>query len=115
MVAETAAEKRKCPLHPIEIPDDREVVDCDRLSFSWKHDPNGYFLVKLDTDNKQICCGFVNKNHKMILELRAKEPDKIIKEIAKRRLVGLEHMGYIASELIIAKHYLDNGKKYVQR
>jgi len=106
-------EQKKCPLHPIEIPDDREIVNCDNIKYPWKQDPNGYFLVKLEGDT--ICCGFVNNNHKMILELRAKYPDKIIKEIAKRKLVGLVHMGYIASELMIAKQCLDSGNSYVQR
>ena len=45
--------------------------------------------------------------------------DKIIKEIAKRKLVNLEQMGYIASELMIAKDCLKNNslasKKYIQR
>jgi hypothetical protein len=108
-------EEKTCPLHPIEIPEDREIVDCDSREFPWRQDPNGYFLVKIDAERGVICCGFVNNEHKMETEFRGKDPDKIIKEIAERGLVGLEHMGYIASELMIAKHCLDNGKEYIQR
>ncbi len=106
----------KCPFHKIEIPENREIVETDKLKFSWKQDPKGYFLVKIEKD--QICCGFVNNKHKMKVEFKGKSPDKIIKEIAKRKLVGLAQMGYIASELMIAKNYLKNNpanKKYIQR
>ncbi len=107
------AEEKKCPFHKIEIPAGREIVEVDKLKFPWKQDKNGYFLVKLE--NGIICCGFVNNDHKMVVEFRGTDFDKIIKEIASRKLVDLEHMGYIASELVIAKNCLDSGTKYVQR
>ena len=47
----------KCPLHTIEIPEDREVVFCDDLRHEWHGDEKGYFLVKLEEG--LICCGFV--------------------------------------------------------
>ena len=105
--------KTKCPLHKIEILENRKIINCDKLKFAWKQDSKGYFLVKLK--NQQICCGFVNPRHKMIMVFRAKNPDKIIKEIAKRKLCNLENMGYIASELMLAKYCLEKNKKYVQR
>jgi len=105
--------KQKCPYHKIEIPADREIVETDDLKFPWKQDPYGYFLIKLE--NNRICCGFVNNNHVMEVEFRGTNPEKIIKEIAKRELVGLSQMGYIASELMIAKDCLENKKEYVQR
>ncbi len=103
----------KCPYHAINILSDREIVKTDKLKFSWKQDPNGYFLIKLE--NEQICCGFVNNKHVMETEFRGKDVEKMIKEIAKRKLIGLEQMGYIASELMIAKNFLESGKKYTQR
>ena len=103
----------KCPLHKIEVSDDREVVEVDNLEFPWRQDPAGYFLVKLD--NGDVCCGFVNNGHKLVIEFRGKDVEKMIKEIASRKLVDLEHMGYIASELMIAKNCLKSGKEYVQR
>ena len=104
---------KKCPIHPIDISEDREIVNCDKIEFPWRQDPKGYFLVKIE--DSMIKCGFVNKDHKMILELQGKDPSKIIKEIARRELVNLEHMGYIASELMTASDALKNNKKYVQR
>lgn len=105
--------ENKCPFHPIDISEEREIVNTDSLEFPWTQDKNGYFLVKVEKEI--ICCGFVDNSHKMCTEFRGKDPDKIIKEIAKRRLVDLEHMGYIASELQIAKHCIDTSKDYVQR
>jgi len=115
---------KKCPYHKIKIPENREIVKTDKLKFPWKQDPRGYFLVKIKND--QIYCGFVSNKHKMKVEFKGKDPDKIIKEIAKRKLVGLAQMGYIASELMIAKNCLKNNppsskdfseasKKYIQR
>ena len=105
--------KLECPFQPVEIPDDREVVFVDSLNFPWIQDPKGYFLVKIE--NGMVCCGFVNLKHVMEVEFRAKNVDNIIKEIAKRKLANLTHMGYIAQELQIAKQCLDTGRKYVQR
>ena len=103
----------KCPFHKIEISEDREIVKTDELKFPWRKDSKGYFLVKIE--NGVICVGHVKHNHKMDMEFRGKNPDKIIKEIAKRKLCSLEHMGYIASEVMIAKECIDKNKKYVQR
>lgn len=106
-------EKKKCPFHDIEIPPNRPVVLTDSLNFVWKQDPMGYFLVKIE--NKQICCGFVTSKHKMILELRGSNPDKIIKEIIKRKLCNIDNLGYIASELMLARYCLEKKKRYIQR
>lgn len=123
VVRENAAKPRgenalKCPKFPIDIPDNREIVYCDYKQYPWKPDKKGYFLVALDRDSGKICCGFVqvkDKKHKMTVEMRASDPDRIIKEIVERRLCSLGNMGYIASELMIAKDALDNRKKYIQR
>jgi uncharacterized protein YunC (DUF1805 family) len=106
-------QNKKCPFHPIDISDDREVVDCDKLNFKWQADKKGYFLVKIEKG--LIHCGFVNFKHKMIIEFIGKDPDKIIKEIAERKLCNLANMGYIASELMIARYSIKNRKKYTQR
>jgi len=103
----------KCPSYKIDIPEDRKIVGTDELKFPWKQDKKGYFLVKIE--NGLICVGHVDNNHKMSIEFRGKDPDKIIKEIAKRELCSLDHMGYVASEIMIAKDCLENNKKYVQK
>ena len=102
-----------CPCAPIEISEDREIIDCTNLDFEWKIEPSGYFLVKIEED--KICCGFCTNDHKMTLELRSSDPDKIIKEIVKRDLCNKNNLGYIASELMIAYYCLENNLPYTQR
>ncbi|MDO8480471.1 MAG: hypothetical protein Q7S65_01500 [Nanoarchaeota archaeon] len=97
---------------PFEVPDEREITHTDALRFPWREDKAGYFLVKIE--GKEIQCGFL-ANNKMIFELRGTDPINMIKEIAKRNLINLEHMGYISAELMIAKQCVDSGKPYVQR
>jgi len=108
--------KKKCPLHEIEISSNREIVVCDKKKHEWEQDPKGYFLVKIDRKKGQVCCGFVEaKTHVMKVEFRGRDTEKIIKEIAARNLCSLGNMGYIASELMAAKHCLDQDKEYIQR
>jgi len=104
-----------CPIQKIEINQEREIINCDQLSFPWNQDSNGYFLVKIDNENEIICCGFVNINHEMIIEFQGTNPDKIIKEITKRDLCSKENLAYISSELMIAHNCLINNLAYVQR
>ena len=106
------SKKELCPLHEINIKD-REIIYTDNLTFPWNQDRNGYFLVKIE--NFMLCCGFVNNNHKMILELKGRNPNKMIKEIVKRDLCSKENLAYISSELIIAYHCMKNNLPYVQR
>ncbi|MBW2998007.1 hypothetical protein KY321_00575 [Candidatus Woesearchaeota archaeon] len=104
----------KCPFFEIDFnKEGREVINCDKLSFPWSQDEKGYFLIRILND--ELECGFVNSKHKMTLVLHGKDPDKIIKEIAKRKLVNLTHIGYVASELMIAYECMINKKEYVQR
>ena len=107
--------KEKCPEELVKIAKDRTIINVDKKNYPWPSDPKGYFLVKIE--NGLICCGFVNKKTDILkLELRGKNVEKMIKEIAKRKLCSnFETMGYIASELMIAKNALENNKKYTQR
>ncbi len=104
--------KKKGTYFDMEIPEDREIVNTDDLKFPWKEDKAGYILVKIE--NAEIHCGFL-QNHTMTMEFRGKDPYNMIKEIARRNRVNLEHMGYIAAELMRAKVCLDSGKEFVQR
>ena len=102
-----------CPIQEIDVKQDRRIIYCDNLTFPWNQDPNGYFLVKIEKDI--LYCGFVTHDTKMILELRGKNPDKIIKEIVKRDLCSKGNIGYISSELMIAYNCIKNNLPYVQR
>ena len=105
--------KEICPISEIKISSKRKRIFTDEKKFPWRADSKGYFLVKIDRGF--IHCGFANNKHEVKIEFVGKNVEKMIKEIAKKKLCDLEHMGYISSELMIAKNYLKNGKKYVQR
>lgn len=105
-------DKINCPKFEIETKN-REILYTDNLTFPWKQDPKGYFLVKIE--NEILCCGFVNNNHQMILELKGRNPEKIIKEIVRRNLCSKENLAYISSELMIAYHSIKNNQPYIQR
>ncbi|MBI2043237.1 hypothetical protein HYT25_02515 [Candidatus Pacearchaeota archaeon] len=105
--------KLPCPTSPIKIPAARKIIFTDEKKYPWKQDKKGYFLVKIQRGF--LHCGFVNNRHEMKIEFVGKNPEKIIKEIAKRKLCDIEHMGYIASELIIAHECIKKNKKYAQR
>jgi len=102
----------KGTFHDMEIPKDRKIVQTDKLKFPWKEDKKGYFLIKVDKD--EIQCGFL-ENRKMTVEFRGKDPYNMIKEIAQRNMINLEHMGYLASELTRAKECIDYGRVFIQR
>lgn len=106
--------KLTCPTTSVRIPVEREIVLSDALKHNWPNDSNGYFLVKIE--NGLICCGFVDKQtHVMKVEFRGANVNKMIQEIAERKLCDHKTMGYIASELMIAKNALENNKRYIQR
>lgn len=107
--------EEKCPVAEIEIFEDREIVECDNLEFPWTRDSLGYFILRIIPGTKTICCGFVESNHKMNLEFRGEDPDKIIKEINKREICSRENLAYIAQELMLALGCIKEGREYVQR
>ena len=104
----------KCLGIDIEICPDREVVQCDGLTFpfNWKEE-DGYFLVKIE--DGMICVGYVDGNHKLNVEFRGTDPETLTKEIVRRDFLSREHTAYIAAEIILAHHCLKNNLEYVQR
>ncbi|MFT4310652.1 MAG: hypothetical protein ACMXYC_03395 [Candidatus Woesearchaeota archaeon] len=98
--------------HPFEIPDDIPIVQCDRLTYPWQQDEQKYVLIR--KQNKTIQLLFVEHDI-AFLQLEGEQPYNLIKEIAKRNLVNLEHMGYLAVEIMRAKHAMDTNTEFVQR
>ncbi len=104
----------KCLGIEIEINPDREVVECDGLTFpfSWKEE-DGYFLVKIEEG--QICIGYVDENHQLNIEFRGTDPETLTKEIVRRDFLNPSHTAYIAAEIILAHRCLMDGTEYIQR
>ena len=105
--------KKICPTSPIKVSSDCKIIFTDGKKYPWKKDKKGYFLVKIQ--DGFLHCGFANNKHEVVIEFVGRNVEKMIKEIAKKKICDLEHMGYIASELMIARDCMENNKKYVQR
>ena len=104
----------KCLDLDININPDREVVLCDGLEFpfEWKQE-DGYFLVRLE--DGMICVGYVDGNHELNIEFRGSDPETLTKEIVRRDFLKPSHTAYIAAEIILAHHCLNNNLEYIQR
>ena len=110
----TTTRKGKCLGRDITIRSNREVVQCDELEFPWDWKPDdGYFLVRLHEG--QICVGYVDEHHDVKIEFRGTDPEKMVKEIARRNFLNSSHMGYIGGEILLAHQCLVSGTDYVQR
>jgi hypothetical protein len=104
----------KCLGVDIEINPDREIVLCDGLTFPWDwKEEDGYFLVKME--DGMICIGYVDGKHQLNIEFRGTDPETLTKEIVRRDFLNPSHIAYIAAEIILAHHCLQNGTEYIQR
>src|SRR5690606_576169 len=98
--------------HPFELPDDIEHMQCDTQTYPWCQDANRYVLIRVIDNN--IECLFV-QDDVAFLRLDGTNPFNLIKEIARRNIVNLEHMGYVACEIMRAKQAIDAKSEFVQR
>lgn len=78
-------------------------------------DPNGYFLIRILPETKEIEVGFCKSAHKIEVIVRGKKPIDIYHNIAKLNLISkMEHASYLGRELQKAYIALQKGIKYVQ-
>lgn len=79
-------------------------------------DPHGYFKIAVDHDQHEIVVQHYNYGEETPdIEIRGKDPFKILGEIVSRNLASLlEHYFYLGYELSKAKIALDLGKEYIQ-
>jgi hypothetical protein len=99
---------------PINIKDDREIVQCDELEFPFKWNrEEGYVLIRIHEG--QICVGWVDGiNHEMNVEFRGTDPGKLAKEIIRRDFLSPSMIAFISAEVVRARNCLDNDVEYVQ-
>ncbi len=123
---------RHCPTNAIKVTDSttgnvlvsvtvdqesaREVVaeyDDDK---EFVLDPEGYFLIRVDQERKNIEVGFCNMKNKVVLKVVGKKPIDIYQTIINK--VGLairkDHCAYLGRELQKAAIALQLGIPYVQ-
>ena len=81
----------------------------------WKQDPKGYFLIRLERNQKKIEVGFATNTHvitKRIIGSSAQEMYNTL--VRKRLLTRREHAAYLGKELYKAELALKYGLNYRQ-
>ncbi len=78
-------------------------------------DPNGYFLIRIIPEQKEIEVGFCGAKNKVEVIIKGKKPIDIYHTIAHLNLISkMEHAAYLGRELQKAFIALQKGIKYVQ-
>ena len=81
----------------------------------WKEDPIGYWLIRVDTEKKQIEAGFCRAGNIIEVVVTGKDAESIYNTIIRKGLVkSLQHAAYIGHELQKAEVALKLGIRYVQ-
>lgn len=79
-------------------------------------DSEGYFLIRLDRQSKQIEVAFCNKKNNIILKVKGKKPIDIYHTILNKEKLHIrhDHAAYLGRELQKASVALENDLEYVQ-
>ena len=87
----------------------------------WEMDPKGYFLIKVDQNNKLIKVGYCtfnnnqNQLHEMTSEIIGKTAIEIVNTLIREGYIStLQHAADMGIELQKAELALENNLKYVQ-
>jgi len=85
-----------------------EIKDCEL-------DNDGYFLIKVDNENKKIVVGFCKESNKIIVKVIGSKPADIYHEVLKRGLIKrADHAAYLGKECQKAYIALQRNLDYVQ-
>lgn len=93
-----------------------EVVDGDYDEIKdFKLDNDGYFLIKVDKENKKIIVGFCKENNKILVKIIGDKPPDIYHAILKKGLIKrADHAAYLGKECQKAYTALQHNLNYVQ-
>ena len=84
-----------------------------------EYDPNGYFLIQVDTQSQQIVVSFNTYNHIPKLRVQSPSGEKLVAEIVDSKILsntefGKHHLGYVGYEIGKAETALKNRVPYRQ-
>lgn len=86
--------------------------------FPWIADPVGYFLIRINRDDKTMelgLCGYEPPLNVITTIIRGSDPSTIYQEAIKRgMLTRMDHAAYLGKELMKAWYALEHGFEYVQ-
>ena len=78
-------------------------------------DQDGYFLIKIDKENKKIIVGFCKENNKILVKITGKKPADIYHAVFKKDLIkNLHHAAYLGMECQKAYIALQQDIEYIQ-
>ncbi|MDP6548187.1 MAG: DUF4346 domain-containing protein [Candidatus Woesearchaeota archaeon] len=79
-------------------------------------DAKGYFLIKIDRENKNIVVAFCNEKNKIVLKVTGKKPIDIYQTIINKEKLPIrkDHAAYLGRELQKAYLALKYNLQYVQ-
>lgn len=81
----------------------------------WLPDPEGFFLVLVNLDERIIICEHYTNDHVLNEVIKGSNAADITNTVIRRRLISrLDHVGYLGRELAKAEAALQLGLKYVQ-
>ena len=93
-----------------------QIIDAkyDRIK-DWKMDPTGYFLIRINKEDKTIEAGFCKQANKVEKIVVGKTAMEVFNTIIREKLVStLQHAADLGAELQKAEIALKQKIKYVQ-
>lgn len=91
-----------------------KTVEAEKMT-KWEPDPEGFFLILLDSDSQKVVCEHYTNDHVLNEVIRGDKASDIVKTAIKRGLLSrLDHAAYLGRELAKAETALLRKIKYVQ-
>jgi tetrahydromethanopterin S-methyltransferase subunit A len=93
----------------------QDQVDASGYQQKWTLDPEGYFLIRINAEEKLLEVGHCTTDNKLIRVVKGSTPEEIMyKMIDSNHLSLKDHCAYLGKELQKAHTALHFGFKYVQ-
>ena len=93
-----------------------EIIQADYDSLKdWHEDPQGYFLIRVNPEEKRLEVAFVTNDHVIRKVVYGFYATEIYQTVIKHNLLTrFEHAAYLGKELFKAEMALRYGKEYKQ-
>ncbi len=99
----------------IYVSDKLKTIKSWHKEEEWIQDKVGYFLIRINKENKTIEVGFCTNDHIMRYKIIGKKVEDIYYTIIRNKLISrLDHAAYLGMELEKAFIALEHDLEYVQ-